>query len=1059
MRSLSRSTLTGVALLLGAGASLSPQDAEAQDRSGRSVTLRDQYSGEEQSFADAAAAKRLESISFLKDLLAKGTAEGDQKAEMMLRLADLYFQQGRYLYLSEMAAFDKVYEQCFNTEGCNTESLTADNAESTNWQEKSIKLYQQILRSYPRYARADEATFYLGSALKDVGRTPEAVDNFTSLVKKYPDSGFVPDAYVYIGEHYFDDNNAFKALLAFQRAAAYPQSDMYGYALYKLAWCQYNVGEYGKAIDTMKSVVAYSMAEGQNDNRKVQLEEEALRDLVRFFADAGELDEAYDYFNKLGKKELIRSMLKRLASMYYEQGKFDQAIQTYRRLISDNPQAEDNPDYQHEIVVAYKKTGKRNEALSEIERFRSTYGKNSAWARANASNQEAIGGAQDTIEKDLRSIAVDYHNDAKKYGKGAEATATYDLAYRAYSMYLEDYSDSSHAYDVHYAFGELLYKTGRFDEAYTQYMAVVTLDPKGQHSKFCAESAIHASDEMVKKEGGGNYAKPQAGQAKDPQPLTEWEQRLVDACKQFATLYPEEKNVKNVIYRSAYLLYNKYRFEEAAEQFNAVIAMDPASKEAEDAAHLILDSFTVTENWAALKKNSKFYYEQQGLGSSKFKTEMYDIYERASFKLIEIELAADEDKAKAADAFVAFYDEFPDSEVGAQALNNASVYYHEVGRPADALEIRLILVEDPKFGSKTKYYYDQVAALGFDYETIASFTNAASYYERLFSLYPKRRTELEKDSPDSVALLDENAADAIYSAALFRTAMGDWQTGIDNYNKFVTAFPADDRVNDVKLRIGRIYEDEGKWAEAGNAFFDFYKSAAPDTSAEFTYFARLHYAKALEQQGQESKANEVYTETVALYQTYIAKGGEPGAHTEFVAEMMYKLAEPTFAAYEASRIVGCGCTSREREDKALETSLKDKAKGLQGIEQTYVKIIDTGAGEWGLAAIIKLGQAYENMGDTLDGSAQPFYLTDEQREMYTMLIEDKVYPQIEKAVDAYKAALDKSFELTLYNENTAFATRRLGELRPNDFPGLEEDLIDARVTSATERTFDFESSL
>ena len=63
--------------------------------------------------------------------------------------------------------------------------------------------------------------------------------------------------------------------------------------------------------------------------------------------------------------------------------------------------------------------------------------------------------------------------------------------------------------------------------------------------------------------------------------------------------------------------------------------------------------------------------------------------------------------------------------------------------------------------------------------------------------------------------------------------------------------------------------------------------------------------------------------------------------------------------------------------------------------------------------------------------------------------------QIEKAVNAYNLTLEKSFQLSLYNENTAFATRRLGELRPNDFPGLEERLITPRYTSrnVVERSF------
>ena len=277
---------------------------------------------------------------------------------------------------------------------------------------------------------------------------------------------------------------------------------------------------------------------------------------------------------------------------------------------------------------------------------------------------------------------------------------------------------------MHYSYGELLYKMKDFGGAYEQYMAVVAIDANGKHSKFCAESAIFAAEEQVKQEGGGNASGKKTADAKkniEPQDLTEWEQRLVTACKQYADLYPNDSKVRNAIYKSAYLLYNKYRFAEAGEQFKAIIAREPTSNQAQLSADLMLDSFVVREDWSNLKSNAKFYYDLEGLGTNKWKKETYQIYENASFKVIEVALDKDGDKSKAADGFVAFYEEFPESKTAAQALNNASVYYRETDRLDDSTRIRHILVEDPKFGANTKYYYSQVENLGGDYELIADF--------------------------------------------------------------------------------------------------------------------------------------------------------------------------------------------------------------------------------------------------------------------------------------------------------------------------------------------------
>ena len=271
-----------------------------------------------------------------------------------------------------------------------------------------------------------------------------------------------------IGEYYFDNNNAYKALLAYQKATRYKNSDKYSFAMYKLAWCYYNVGEYGKAIDTMKAVVAFSMTsqEGTSEQKRLTLQDEALKDLVRFFADAGELDDAYTYFTKLGKKELIRSMLKRLASTYFEQGKFEECIQTYRRLIAENPQSSDAPDYQNEIITAYQKIGRKQETLNEIDRMLKTYGRNSPWARANSADPDSLQAAEAYIEKTLRRVALNFHAEAKKHGQGSLARETYGLAEQAYSVYLQEFPEGKNTYEMRYAYGELLYKLKKYDGSY-----------------------------------------------------------------------------------------------------------------------------------------------------------------------------------------------------------------------------------------------------------------------------------------------------------------------------------------------------------------------------------------------------------------------------------------------------------------------------------------------------------------------------------------------------------------------------------------------------------------
>jgi len=504
-----------------------------------------------------------------------------------------------------------------------------------------------------------------------------------------------------------------------------------------------------------------------------------------------------------------------------------------------------------------------------------------------------------SIATNLYDVAPDSHHEARKLGSGSEAKATYALAERAYGVYIDEYPESSHAYDIHYSYGELKYKLKKYDEAYDEYMKVVKIDPKGKHSRFCAESAIFAAEELIKADGGTDTRKTTGKVGKDVQPeeLTENEQKLIAACAQFAKLYPAGNKTKDAIYKSGYLLYNKYRFAEAAEQFNLVIKMDPKSGEAEQAANLILDSFVIKEDYAELKKNAKFYYEQEGLGSKKFKNEVYNIYQRASFQLITETFKKDKDELKAAKAYEEFYAEFKDTaetKVLATTINNSAVYYDNNKKVADAMRLRHMLVDDPKFGDKTKYYYGAIEQLGFAYESIADFDKAATYYEKMYSLFEAEKTKIAKDDKDKAEKMIDVAMDAIYSAAVFRKAMGETDQAEKNYSDFVSTAmkyrSSDEKVQariwDVQLTRARVYEDAGDWDTAGKKYYAFYSGAdkaTKDAPMEFTYFARLHHGKSLEAQNKKREADALYGKTIAAYDKFLKGGGEAGEYTEYVA--------------------------------------------------------------------------------------------------------------------------------------------------------------------------------
>jgi tetratricopeptide (TPR) repeat protein len=1016
-------------------------DANAQEREERRVLKASEVSREQVSaeYRQMARQKRHQEMEFAEDLLRRGHLEGDRSAEMMLRLADLYFQEGRDIFMGEMEAYEVEFDACFNNPNCSTEEMKANNDRSYKWQAKSVRLYKRILQQFPNFRRADEATFYLATALQDTGNRPDGIQYFKTLVRSYPDSVFVPDAFVQIGEYYFDENNAYRALQAYQKAAKFRNSEKFGFALYKLSWCYYNVAEFGKAIDTMKRVVALEGSETDASKKKtaIQLSEEALKDLVRFFADAGDMDGAIQYFTQLGKTDLIRSMLKRLASTYLEQGKFEQTIQTYRRLIARDPNAADTPDYQDEIIQAYLKMGKKQEAVEEIEKLRRTYGPGSNWARQNAADGDATKTAQESIEKNLRTVAQNFHEEARKLRGGRSATEAYNLAKHAYTVYMQDFPESKYAYDMRYQYGELLYKINEFDTAYVEYMKVVAIDTNGKHSKFCAEAAIHAADAMIKREGKSKVPKGSI----EPIDLNEWEANLLAALDQYAKIFPDDKKTKDSIYRSAYLLYEHNQFKDASTRFRTVIRMNPNSKNAEKAAHLILDTLGLVEDWTTLREVAKDFLSQENLGSKRFKVEMAEVYENSTFKLVQVNHEAKEDWTGAADGFSAFYAEFPESKNAAKALNNAAVYYQKIGNRTKAIESRRVIVE--KF-PKSEFFKDQLALLAYDIEMQAGFEESAELYEQLYKLDPKHA----------------KASIAIYTAAKFREAMGEWEKAISNYRLFIKSYP-DNTAPSAKLLpldIARIYQTNGKWNQASKAFYDFFTQR--DTSGispDQLLFARLHYGKALIELNQRRKTLDHYQKSLDWYASESGKGAEFVLGKTWVGEMMFALSENSFQTYNALALTGpTGKVSRKREDQILGAQLEAKKKSLAAMEQTFANIVKTGAGEWSVAAIVRLAQLYDDMSETFANSHTPDYLQNQnQRRFYESGMRNFANTYMEKALGEYNKALAKSYEINLYNEYTELAATRRSEILPLDFPVMVEQLIDPDFTSSANTTTSF----
>ncbi len=955
--------------------------------------------------ADAeVATRRREAIRMLQGVTPG--AKGEQRAEMLLRLAGLYQDEADYLRrLAWDACFEASQGDC--PEG-------PDLTQATQWRTKALRLYEQVMNHYPEYNRVDEAGWGRAMILLELERADEAQRALIQLVRTQPHSHHAPQAYVLIGDHHFERDRALPALSAYRHSAAYTDADIRPYALYKQAWCLYNLGEYDQAIAIMRSV-AQSPVEGS----RVPLHEEARRDLARFYADAGDLNGALDFYRQLGRPDMMRQAMSRLGDHLIEQGKPDLAAQVFSMLTTELPHDPEAPRWQARIAELRHGQGRGDAALEALELLLRSYAPHSPWARANAVDPDVLTEATEVTEATLRRLGVAWHQQARKLGKGPEAKAAAGQALAAYRAWLDRFEERQPAHELRTNYAELLFELGRHELAYQQYREVVQRDPQGARSLFCAESAVYVADGLVK----GEEASADAPPGTDPLPLSTWDQRLVASVDAYLDLQPEGERSLAFATKAAWLLYHRNHFGEAADRFTAVIGMDPGSEEAEIAANLILDSLALVGETAKLAETAEAFLAMEGLGRPGFQATLRDIHQRARFELIQELLEQDGDRAGAAVAFEAFADRFPTSEIAHLALHNAAVHHRAAGEPHGAIRAARQLIERHP---DSVHRAAALAGLGFDHESIADFDAAAGWYERLVSEAPTH----------------DDAPDALWSAAMFRQALGQEGRAGENLREHARRWPDHPRQGELLALLAELHEQAGQHEQAALTWARVDTLAEGQATLGLRAHALVRQGRSLRAAGDEDQAQRAWQRTVERWATMAGSpDADPGLR-ESVAEALYHLGAERLAHYEAIDLGGHAAPKGRAAAQAwARRQVADKARALVEVEQASAAVIDAGAGSWGLTALVRLGGAYEHMAESLRGAWVPFWLTPEQAELYRLELDDEAWHLEEKAATAYRAAVERSRELAVYGDALRQAGARLGVLRPDEALAPEEELL------------------
>ena len=956
--------------------------------------------------AEVTAARR-EAIGLIESYL-RDSPHSKEQAEALYKLAELYWEESKAVYLEKMGKYQDAVTACHN-DRANCPNVPRKPPSVDLSQAQAV--YLRLINNYPKFRKIDTVIYLYAFSLRDQGKVGESIKYFQTILDKYPRSRYIADAWMAIGEFRFYEQQNYKSSLeAYEKVLQHPKSQLYDLALFKTAWCYWKLGDTTKSALRFKDVLDLAKKKAgrteEQQKRAAELQGQALDYLVELFTedDTKSAHDAFEFLAQIGGKQYSRKVLKQLADTVFDQTRYERAVEAYRLLIELDPNSAEAPDYHGKIVESFQLLGDVNTAVAEMRKLASNYGGRSAWAAANKDRPKAVEHARTLAEGLIRTLAKTMHSEAQQNEKTTKVVdkTRYARAAEAYEFYLANFPDAGDAVELRYLRADILYfKLGKYEEAAREYLAVGKSQPVGKFHRDALLQAMGAF-EKVRKPG--------------KREITESDRQFGEAADLYATLFPKDKEIVTVIYKNGQFFFDYGDYDEAVKRFGLIVERYPDDPNAGAAGDRILQALNKAKNyenieaWARRLKKAKAF-------SSKDEQQRLDTLIVNSVMKSGEKYASDGKYDKAAAFYLRVPHEYPGNGLAPKALNNAGAVLEKAKKQDEAVAAYKELADKYPSASEAPDALFTAARIE---ENVAYYDKAAAFYEQLAQRYPQ----------------NQHAADALRSAGVLRQSLGQHDKAIKHYGEYAKRYKDKSDAKQVAFQAAVVREDQKDWRGAAAAFSAYAKTYSGD--------ARTVEAHAREADAQLKAGNDAGAKDAASKALSAFNGG--GKHHKssdsaedanyWAAEARYIQGELVFHDYERIKIAG--------KPRQLAKVLEEKAKRLEEAKSIYLDVVTYKSPEWATAGLLRIGQGYEAYAKAMRNSPVPKDLNAEEKQMYRDELEKVVVVIEDKALDAYKSGYAKALTIGVYNKHTQAIRQALSRLAENEFPKEAEQRLSTR---------------
>ena len=935
--------------------------------------------------------QRQEAIRLLKIFLKKNPV-APQRADALFRLAGLMWESSEAKLIESM----KTYE--VKLDDFRSGRVSTRPEEPRIDLKESIVVYEEILDKYPDFEKVYTVLYLYGFALNEQGDEDAALGVYGALLKRFPNSSFVPDAHMAIGEYHFAHSFFKEARKSYSKVLNFSNSPLYDLALYKIAWCYFKDNMPSKAAEYFKMVLKRSKErkETKHENRptaSTDLEREALEDLAFTFSEYGGAKEAFKFMAQVGGKEYSIKVLKKLGGVFLQQARYQEAVQSYKMLVEQFPLADDSPRFQEKIAEAYARSGQMERSLAARIALAQRFGPGSSFASSHKAQTKVLQEAINLSEKSLRFVAMYRHKTAQK----TKSIKAYSKAQKAYQRYLKIFPNSEKSPGMEFHLGDVLFKLGRYKAAAKHYSKAVSSLKDKAKKKDAAYAAILSWDKLRQKQ-----PPPSPKASSNPQPLSEIENGFLKSVGIFSKIAPNDKKVDQLNFEVGKIYYQRSRFTEASKILLALTSYHPYGRFAQPAADLALDCFAKSKDWASLEKWSRKFQKKGWFAHKELGKKLKGFIAGAIFQS-----ALDKEKKKlyikASVEFERVVKEFPKDELAPKALFNSAVSLEKAGEKKKAIRrYKKVIKKYPQKAADALFIIAGVFENRYDYST------AARYYREFAEKFPK----------------DKRAAQTLLQAALLFHALRDFPSEARTLSYFTKAYPSHPSAPDAIFKQAEALMLAKRYSQAEMVLGKYLKKFASKKGG--TRRATLSLGLALLAQKKKVKANKYLKRCAHLRSSTKLNEHE----LEAAAECRFRLGEMVFSEYQMIKL--------RPPMKRLSSLLKKKAAKLKKAEALFTKVVQVGNMEWASAALFRIGDMYAKFAKAIYEAPLPKSLKPRELEVYKQELQSLAFPVEDKAVRALSISHEMAMRHKYYSIWSKKTMDMLRKLDPARYPPEDE---------------------